>query len=102
MRLRDASLRQIKYALAPIVVLPLLLTLITGVLYQIADLAGKQEQFKWLLSLHKGSFGSVHLSAIYPFFNALGLLIMTVAGILLWYRGRKKHQQGDKNRRSAS
>jgi hypothetical protein len=93
MQIRDNRLRHIKYLLAPFVVLPLLLTLITGSLYQVADLNGHEEDFRWLLSLHKGNFGPLKLGFIYPFLNALGLLIMVVAGILLWYRGRARRKQ---------
>lgn len=90
---QDRRLRHIKYALAPFVILPLLLTLTTGSLYQAADLAGQGEQFDWLLSLHKGNFGPLKLELIYPFLNALGLLIMVVAGFLLWYRASARRKQ---------
>ncbi|WP_068819696.1 hypothetical protein [Phormidesmis priestleyi] len=97
MHIRENRLRHIKYVLAPFVVLPLLLTLTTGSLYQIADLSGHDQEFDWLLSLHKGNFGPVKLGFIYPFLNALGLLIMVVAGFLLWYRAqvRRKQAQSD-------
>ncbi len=90
---QDRRLRHIKYALAPFVILPLLITLTTGSLYQAADLAGKGEQFDWLLSIHKGNFGPVKLEFIYPFLNALGLLIMAVAGVLLWYKASARRKQ---------
>ncbi len=90
MRINGNRLRQIKYALAPFVVLPVLISLTTGSLYQIADLAGKDKNFDWLLDIHKGNFGIINLSSVYPFLNALGLLIMALAGITLWFKGLRK------------
>lgn len=97
MSIRDSRLKHIKYVLAPFVVLPLLITLTTGSLYQLADLMGQDRQYRWLLAIHKGNFGPIKLEVIYPFLNALGLLIMVLAGFLLWYRGqaRRRRAQAD-------
>lgn len=84
MAINAARLRQLHRTLAPIMVLPLLLTLITGTIYQFADLSGKAADFDWLLDLHKGEFGSLNLEIIYPFLNALGLLILVITGIMMW------------------
>jgi uncharacterized iron-regulated membrane protein len=78
------QIRQLHKFLAPIMVLPLLLSLTTGAIYQMFDLAGQDETVKWLLALHKGHFGSLRLDGIYPFFNALGLLFLAVTGISMW------------------
>jgi uncharacterized iron-regulated membrane protein len=88
------DIRHLHRKLAPIMVLPLLLTLITGIVYQLLDLAGKGDAFDWLLDLHKGHFGVLNLESIYPFFNALGLFILLFTGISLWLHMRrtpKKH-----------
>jgi hypothetical protein len=53
-------------------ILPILLTLITGSIYQIVDIGGKGGDFNWLLDWHKGHFGILNLERIYPFLNALG------------------------------
>lgn len=74
--------------LAPIMVLPILLTLVTGTLYQIVDLAGRGEDFDWLLDWHKGHFGSLNLEIVYPFLNALGLLALAVTGFSMWLQRR--------------
>jgi len=60
--------------LAPIIILPVLLTVFTGSLFQVAVLTGKGNDFLWLLELHKGKFGRINLEMIYPFLNAFGLL----------------------------
>ena len=93
MRINPARFRQLHRATAPIMILPLLLTLITGSLYQIADLGGKPGDFDWLLDLHKGHFGNLNLEIIYPFLNAFGLLVLVVTGISLWLRTRRNPRQ---------
>ena len=59
-------------------------------LYQMADLGGKGEDFGWLLNLHKGHFGSLNLEVIYPFLNALGLLTLVITGIIMWLQLRRR------------
>ncbi|NJM95623.1 MAG: PepSY domain-containing protein [Acaryochloridaceae cyanobacterium CSU_5_19] len=76
--------RKLHRALAPIMLGPLLLTLLTGSAFQFAELLGKQSQFRWLIQAHKGNFGPLHLEVIYPFLNSLGLLGLTITGFLMW------------------
>jgi uncharacterized iron-regulated membrane protein len=76
--------------LAPIMLLPLLLTLLTGSLYQIADLNDRGDTFSWLIEVHKGHFGSIHLEVIYPFLNALGLLLLIITGISIWLQTNRR------------
>jgi len=89
----QAPLRKIHRLLAPIMVLPVLLTLITGAFYQIADLAGNGDSFDWLLDWHKGKFGILNLDAIYPFLNALGILALAITGISLWFQSRRRSRK---------
>jgi uncharacterized iron-regulated membrane protein len=79
------DIRHLHRTLAPIMLLPLLLTTITGTVYQIVDLAGKEDGFKWLLHWHKGQFGALNLEVIYPFLNAIGLFILLFTGIYMWF-----------------
>lgn len=85
---RARTLRQIHRVVAPIMVLPLVLTLLSGSLYQFVLMAGQAADFRWLMNLHTGDFGVVNLRAVYPFLNALGLLVMIVSGIGLWLQAR--------------
>lgn len=78
--------RNLHRMLAPIMVLPLLLTLITGSLFQMAVVSGKTSEFIWLLDLHRGKFGSINLDKIYPFLNAIGLLTLLITGIIMWWQ----------------
>ena len=87
-------MRKLHSQFAPIMVLPLLLTLITGSLFQIAQITDHASDFYWLLELHKGKFGSLNLEYIYPFLNAFGLLILAFTGITMWWQLRqKKHKR---------
>ncbi|MFP4134080.1 MAG: PepSY domain-containing protein [Halothece sp.] len=81
-------LRQLHRWFAPIMVLPLILTLLTGSLYQVAVLTGEVQDFLWLLDLHTGKFGALDLQFIYPFLNAFGILILAVTGITMWWQLR--------------
>jgi hypothetical protein len=82
-------IRRFHRIVAPIMLLPLLLTAITGMVYQIGDLAGKDREFKWLLGWHKGHFGPLNLEVIYPFSNALGLFVLLFTGTSMWLNLRR-------------
>ncbi|QIZ73205.1 PepSY domain-containing protein [Oxynema aestuarii AP17] len=84
MLINKARLRQLHRTLAPIMVFPLLLTLITGFAFQFAALNDKSSEFLWLLDLHRGKFGRIDLQMIYPFLNGLGLLTLVMTGVLMW------------------
>lgn len=86
-------LRQLHRWFAPIMVLPLMLTLFTGALYQVAILTGEVQDFLWLLELHTGKFGALDLQFIYPFLNAFGVLILSVTGITMWWQLRSRNSR---------
>jgi len=83
MALSQRILRRIHRALAPIVALPLLVTVVTGSLYQMARLTGNFD-YSWLIQIHKGQWGPLDLQGVYPFLNGLGLLVMVATGLSLW------------------
>jgi hypothetical protein len=89
MRIYQARLRKLHRVLAPVMILPILLTLIIGSIYQIVDLGGKGGDFDWLLDWHKGHFGILNLEMIYPFLNALGLLTLAITGMAIWVQMRR-------------
>ncbi|WP_071518203.1 hypothetical protein [Geitlerinema sp. PCC 9228] len=90
--INKARLRRLHSTLAPIMMLPLLLTLITGSAYQWAILNGKSGDWLWLLDLHRGKFGSIDLTSIYPFLNALGLLTLVITGVIMWWQLPKRRR----------
>lgn len=93
MNASNIRIRRLHRAFAPLMALPLLLTLITGCLYQLVDLAGKGDAFEWMLNLHKGHFGALNLEFIYPFLNALGLLTMLISGVSLWLQSKHRSKR---------
>lgn len=94
MAINKARLRQLHRTLVPIMVVPLLLTLTTGTLFQFAALSDRASDFIWLLELHRGKFGQINLELVYPFLNGLGLLTLLITGFLMWWQApsRKKSQ----------
>ncbi|MDJ0729169.1 MAG: PepSY domain-containing protein [Crocosphaera sp.] len=90
-RINTIYLRQLHYKFAPLIIFPLLLTVITGTLFQIAVVTGNADNFIWLLELHRGKFGRINLEMIYPFFNGFGLLMLGVTGILMWLQTRPRN-----------
>jgi uncharacterized iron-regulated membrane protein len=88
---KSSQFRQLHRAIAPIMALPLLLTAITGSIYQIADLLGNDA--KWILEIHKGNFGILKLESFYPFLNTLGLLVLLATGVLMWLQMRRSSRR---------
>jgi hypothetical protein len=83
MNFNPLRLRQLHRALVPVMVLPLLLTLTTGVLFQFAVASDRANDFIWLLDLHRGKLGQINLDFVYPFLNALGLLTLLSTDVLM-------------------
>ncbi|AFY55687.1 hypothetical protein Riv7116_3216 [Rivularia sp. PCC 7116] len=96
MTLNKARIRQLHSLFAPIILFPAVLTLITGSLFQIAAIAGKSQEFIWLLEWHRGKFGRINLEMIYPFFNAFGLLMLCFTGIIMWLQTNRRNKQSPK------
>ena len=90
MAINKARLRHLHYWFAPIMFFPLLLTSVTGSLFQVAVSTGKAEQFIWLLDFHRGKFGRINLELIYPILNAFGVLMLIFTGIIMWLQTRRK------------
>lgn len=90
MTTRQARFRQIHRIFAPVMMLPLLISLTTGTIYQITDIAGQDSSSRWLLEIHKGDFGILNLEVIYPFLNAFGLLTLIITGSSMWFQTRRK------------
>lgn len=93
MKINKARLRQLHYWFAPIMLFPVLLSLITGSLFQISVITGRANDFLWLLEWHRGKFGRINLEMIYPFLNAFGMLMLVVTGIIMWFQTRRNYQR---------
>ena len=85
------ALRQLHYKIAPLMIFPLVLTVITGTLFQVAVVTGNTDNFLWLLELHRGKFGRINLEMVYPFLNGFGLLILGITGVIIWLQTRSRN-----------
>ncbi|QNG26040.1 PepSY domain-containing protein [Synechococcus sp. HK01-R] len=97
------SIRQWHRWLAPFVLLPLLLTVGSGVGYRLArDWAGfSRDQVHWLMVLHEGEWLGPKLEPVLVLLNGLGLLWMLITGATMlvqqWKRpfGTPSREQGE-------
>lgn len=73
--------------LAPIIFLPLLLTVTTGVVYRVANswFDAPEEVGTILLYLHQGTFLGYELRVVYVILNGLGAIAMLFTGIYMTY-----------------
>jgi uncharacterized iron-regulated membrane protein len=90
MPLNKARVRSLHRWFAPIMALPILLTLLTGMAFQMAKALGQGSEFLWLLDLHRGKLGPLDPQMVYPFLNGLGLLTLMITGIVMWWQTRRK------------
>ena len=81
----QARMRELHRRLAPLVVLPLLVTVLSGVAYRLArDWFGtSRDQAHWLMVVHDGEWLGPDLEPVVVLLNALGLLWMLVSGALI-------------------
>ena len=89
MNIKPAKIRELHRILAPIMVLPILFTVITGVIYQIAELGGFEDQIRFIIHWHKGNFGYIDFQKSFPFLNGLGSLILAITGLQMWFKTRR-------------
>lgn len=79
------NVRVLHRRLRPVMVLPLLIAVLTGSWFQVAELTGQESNFYGLLDLHKGEFRPINLDSIDVFLNALGLLFLPGRGVVMWW-----------------
>ncbi len=81
-------LRSLHKFIAPIVMLPLVVTVFTGVTYRLSkDWFGwTRDQAHWLMVIHEGEYLGERLKSVYVLLNGLGLLWMLVTGGTMWFQ----------------
>jgi len=87
--------RQLHRTVAPIVLLPLLITVTTGVLYRLSkDWFGlSRDQVHFLMTLHEGEYLGSTLEPFYVLLNGLGLLWMLATGsVMVWQNVKRSWQ----------
>jgi len=78
--------RKLHRTLAPIVILPLLVTVTTGVTYRLLkDWVGlTRDQVHFLMAIHEGEYLGPTLEPFYVLLNGLGLLwMLTTGGVMV-------------------
>ena len=77
--------RELHQRIAPFVLLPLFVTVCSGVGYRLARdwFGASREQVHWLMTLHEGEWLGPTLEPIVVLMNAVGLLWMLVTGLAL-------------------
>lgn len=87
--------RELHQRIAPFVLLPLFVTVCSGVGYRLARdwFGASREQVHWLMTLHEGEWLGPTLEPVVVLMNALGLLWMLITGLaLLIERWRRQVQ----------
>ena len=81
----QARMRELHRRFAPFVVLPLLVTVLSGVAYRLVrDWFGvSRDQAHWLMVVHDGEWLGPDLEPVVVLLNAIGLLWMLVSGALI-------------------
>jgi len=76
------AIRRLHAAVAPLVLLPLLLTVTSGMAYRLLkDWGGLgRDQVHWLMVLHEGEWLGQAAEPVYVLLNGLGLLWMLITG----------------------
>ena len=80
-----ARVRELHQRIAPFVLLPLFVTVCSGVGYRLARdwFGASREQVNWLMTLHEGEWLGPPLEPIVVLMNAVGLLWMLITGLAL-------------------
>ncbi|MDJ0508859.1 MAG: PepSY domain-containing protein [Crocosphaera sp.] len=86
------QIRKWHSTLAPIVMLPLMITVTTGVTYRLSkDWFGlSRDQVHFLMSIHEGEYLGHTLEPFYVFFNGLGVVWMLVTGVIMVFQNLKR------------
>ncbi len=87
-------LRKVHQKIAPVIFLPLLVTVITGVIFDITETwFNPSESWKELiLSIHKGAYLGEKIGILYVILNGLGVVVMLVTGLsMLRSFNRRQH-----------
>jgi hypothetical protein len=81
------QIRKLHQTIAPLVILPLSLTILTGVTYRLAKswFNLPREQVHWLMVIHEGEYLGQFLEPFYVLLNGLGALWMLGTGsAMVW------------------
>ena len=77
-----AKFRKLHKTVAPLVLLPLAITVFTGVIYRLAKdwFGASRDSVHFLMDIHEGEYFGKTLEPFYVLLNGLGLLWMIITG----------------------
>lgn len=90
------TVRNAHRTLAPIILIPFLITAISGICYRLGKswFGLSRDQVHFLMVIHEGEYLGKFLEPIYVLLNGLGLLFMIGTGIvMLWSSLKPKPKQ---------
>jgi hypothetical protein len=102
---RKLNFRKLHATVAPFVLLPLLITVATGVIYRLGKswFGLTRDQVHFLMVIHEGEYLGHTLEPLYVLLNGLGLLWMLITGSTLvvqnlsrsrWWRALQSRRNG--------
>ncbi|MGB3534723.1 MAG: PepSY domain-containing protein [Microcoleaceae cyanobacterium] len=88
----NRRLRQLHRQLAPILILPFLITAITGVAHRLSKswLGLSKEQVHFLMVIHEGEYLGTDLKPFYVLLNGLGMLVILTTGGAMWFNSIRR------------
>ena len=79
--------RQIHRSLSPIILLPIIITSLTGALYPMLRAAGvPKSMIRWMMKIHEGDFLIIDLTPLYPFIVGLSTAALAFTGLFMLLR----------------
>ncbi|MDJ0727123.1 MAG: PepSY domain-containing protein [Prochloraceae cyanobacterium] len=83
--MRKVNFRKLHRSFAPIVMLPLFVTILTGISYRLGKswFGLSRDEVHFLMVIHEGEYLGEHLEPIYVLLNGLGVMFMLVTGIAM-------------------
>lgn len=90
--MNQPTLRKLHRTLVPIILLPFIITAITGIAYRLGRswFGLSKDQTHFLMAIHQGNFFGDTLEPIYVLLNGLGLLFMLITGIVMFWQSISK------------
>ncbi len=85
-------IRQLHRQLAPFILLPFLITALTGVAYRLGKswFGLSRDQVHFLMVIHEGEYLGKTLEPLYVLLNGLGLLFMLGTGIAMFWQSLRR------------
>ncbi len=86
------NFRKLHHQVAPIVLIPLLVTAFTGVCYRLGKswLGLSRDQVHFLMVIHEGEYLGSQLEPVYVLLNFLGVMFMLITGTMMLVQSVKK------------